>query len=151
MEPAWLSIAYQELRKGVREVEGAAHNPRIIQYHTQTTFQATSDEVAWCSAFACFCMEQARVAHPRSARARDWLRWGVGVSVVHPPIGAVVVLKRGGPGQPGPEVLEAPGHVGLFWGHGAPGEIILLGGNQGNAVSLDKFSVHHILGVRWPS
>jgi len=148
MEPTWLRLAYEEMRRGVKEIPGPGHEARIVLYHGATHLKATSDEVPWCSAFACWAVEHANVASPGSARARDWLDWGVGVSVVHPPIGAVVVLSRG-PGQPGPEVRDAPGHVGFFWGHGEPGRLILLGGNQGDAVSLGNFPVHRILGVRW--
>jgi len=149
MEPTWLRLAYQELRRGVKEVPGEQHAQRILEYHASTSLQATADEVPWCSAFVCWAMERAGLASPGSARARDWLDWGVCVSVVHPPIGSVIVLARGGPGQPGPEVREAPGHVGFFWSHGAPGSLILLGGNQGDAVSLGSFPVHRMLGVRW--
>ncbi len=149
MEPVWLRVAYEELRRGVRELPGADHEPRILRYHATTTLAATEDEVFWCASFVGWCLDQAGVRGTRSARARSYLRWGVGVSAVHPPVGAIVVLKRGGPGQPGPEVIEAPGHVGFFWCHGPPGEIVVLGGNQGNAVSLSRYSVHRLLGVRW--
>jgi len=149
MEPTWLRLAYQEMRRGVREIPGASHEARIVEYHSTTRLKATTDEVPWCSAFACWAMERSSVRHPGSARARDWLDWGVGVSVVHPPIGAVIVLSRGGAGQPGPEVRDAQGHVGFFWSHGEPGRLVLLGGNQGDSVSLGSFPVHRMLGVRW--
>lgn len=149
MEPRWLAIAYEEMRRGVKELPGASHEERILLYHGATHLRATADEVPWCSAFACWCMEHADVNSPSSARARDWLEWGVPVSSLHPPQGAVVVLKRGGHGQPGPEVQNAPGHVGFLWTLGEPGRIVLLGGNQGDSVSLGIFPTERILGVRW--
>lgn len=149
MEPRWLQIAYEEMRRGVRELDGALHNPRILEYHASTTLKATTDEVSWCAAFTGWCLDEAEVKGTRSAAARSYLRWGVGVSPVHIPVGAVVVLKRGGGDQPGPEVLEAPGHVGFFWCHSTPGHLVLLGGNQANEVGLATFPVHRILGVRW--
>jgi len=149
MGPRWLAIAYEEMRRGVKEISGPQHSERIQLYHGATSLQATADEVPWCSSFACWAMEHANVESPASARSRDWLDWGVGVSPVHPPIGAVIVLSRGGPGQPGPEVRDAPGHVGFFFSHGEPGRLVLLGGNQGDSVSLGNFPVHRLLGVRW--
>jgi hypothetical protein len=63
----------------------------------------------------------------------------------------VIVLARGGQGvlESGPNVREAPGHVGFFLGHGEPGRLLLIGGNQNDAVSPGSFSVHRMLGVRW--
>jgi len=150
MWPEWLSVAYQELRRGVREVPGPAHNPRILEYHQATTLKATTDEVPWCAAFVGWALSEAHVKPTGSAAARSYLTWGVGVSPVHPPLGAVMVLKRGGASQPGPEVLDAQGHAGFFFGHGQPGEFLLLSGNTGDALTLEKFSVHRLLGVRWP-
>ena len=150
MEPLWLRLAYEEMRRGVREVPGSTSNPRVLQYHNSTTLKATDDAVAWCAAFVGWCLEQAGVTHTRSARARSYLAWGAKVSVVHPPIGAVVILARGSGRQPGPETLDAQGHVGFFFGHGPPGELYLLGGNQSNAVCLERYSIHRVLGIRWP-
>lgn len=150
MEPRWLEVAYQEMRRGVREVPGGLHNDRILEYHASTTLKATTDEVPWCAAFVGWCLEEAEVRSTRSASARSYLAWGVPVSAVHIPVGAVVVIKRGGPNQPGPEVVAAQGHVGFFWGHGTPGHIVLLGGNQSNEVGLATYPVSRMLGVRWP-
>ena len=149
MWPDWLQVAYNELRHGVKEVAGPQSNPRIVSFHSRTTLKATDDDVSWCSAFVCWCMEEAGVKHTHSARARSWLEWGVAVSPVHPPLGAVLIFARGPDPQPGPEVLDAQGHVGLFFGHAEPGSLIVLGGNQSDAVTVAKFSVHKLLGVRW--
>ena len=149
MEPAWLRAAYIELRHGVREVPGAEANARIIEYHRSTSLKATSDEVAWCAAFVGWALHKAGTVATGSAAARSYIGWGVGVSLRHPPIGAMVVLARGEGPQPGPEVRDAQGHVGFFWSHGGPGELVVLGGNQGDRVSLATYPVHRLLGVRW--
>jgi len=151
VEPRWLAVAYQELRLGVREIPGPQHTGRILEYHAATTLKATTDEVPWCASFVGWCLRQADVKPSGSAAARSYLDWGVGVSVVNPPIGAVVVLKRGGAGQPGPEVRDAQGHVSFFWGHGEPGQLVCLGGNQGDKVSLACYPVGRLLGIRWPT
>lgn len=133
-EPLWLQIARREY--GQAELRGA-ENPRIILYHSVTTLKAKEDEVPWCSAFACYCMEDAEIISPRSARARDWLNWGKKPLFMRP--GAVVILSRG----------VDSGHVGFFL-RNEGSKVVLLGGNQGDKVCEMAFEKASILGVRWP-
>jgi len=63
----------------------------------------------------------------------------------------LVVLKRGGPGQPGKTNTSAQGHVGWFagrWVTGNHDNVLVLGGNQGNAVTVGKYPAERILDVR---
>jgi uncharacterized protein (TIGR02594 family) len=147
MTPGWLSAAEVEL--GTTEIAGPVdHNPRILQYFKATTYHAMADEVPWCAAFVCWCLEAAGVASTKSARARDFLRWGVAIGDPAPE-GAIVVLRRGsGKGSAGPEVIEAPGHVGFaLWSD--DDHVRLLGGNQGNRVSVQAYPRDRVLGFRW--
>jgi len=147
--PPWLLVAQEELRRGVKEFPGEADNPRIIEYHDATNGGFTDDEVPWCSSFVNWSMEQCNVSRTVSARARSWLGWGCSIS--HPPIGAVTILQRGGGVQPGPEVIKAPGHVGFYVGLADDENLLLLGGNQGNAVNVRAYPLARVLGYRWPS
>jgi uncharacterized protein (TIGR02594 family) len=131
----WMDFAWPEL--GVRETPGPGNNPRVLTYHKSTTLLASSDEVAWCSAFACWCVENAGVKSTDSAAARSWLSWGVSCGDRY---GAVAVLSRG--------TNVAQGHVGFFL-HRAAGRIWLLGGNQGDAVSVASFDAIRLLDLRW--
>jgi hypothetical protein len=54
---------------------------------------------------------------------------------------------RGTGKQPGPDVTAAPGHVGLFAGLEGT-HVLVLGGNQSNGVSVARFPVARVLGVR---
>ena len=57
------------------------------------------------------------------------------------------MLSRGVGAQPGPDVIAAPGHVGFFAGlDGA--HVLLLAGNQGDAVTVAPFDRTRVLGVR---
>jgi len=149
--PAWLDRGYAELRRGVAEMPGGDHNERILQYHATTSLKATEDETPWCSSFVNWCVEHSGYTGTSSARARSWLFWGRDIPT--PREGCIVVMQRGAGAQPGPSVLEAPGHVGIFVGYSVEpgrGGLILLGGNQGNRVSLRSYSVGRVLGLRWP-
>jgi hypothetical protein len=59
----------------------------------------------------------------------------------------VIIIKRGQGEQPGPEVIDAAGHVGFFGGFNKD-QVLILGGNQGNSVSLASFPDDQILGIR---
>jgi uncharacterized protein (TIGR02594 family) len=144
-EPPWLSIARGEL--GVHETPGPAATERVLEYHAATTLRASSDEVPWCSAFACWCMERAGFRSTRSASARSWLTWRYPLAELRP--GCVVVLSRG-------DASLGQGHVGFFAGYSrlfvmGPRRLLLLGGNQGNAVSLAPYPQTRVIGMRWPT
>lgn len=138
MTKDWMHYALMEFDE--TEIAGDADNPKIITYHAHTDLKAVDDETAWCSAFANFCMDGANIQGTRKANARSWLTWG---RDVEPQYGAVTVLFRGDPNG-------WTGHVGFLvrfdkdW-------VWLLGGNQGNRVSIAKFPRERVLGFRLPN
>lgn len=106
------------------------------------------DEIAWCSAFVNGIAWDLRLPRSKSAAARSWLAVGEVIDPETAIVGFdVVVLRRGTGPQPGPEVPQAPGHVGFFAGL-EPSRILVLGGNQGNGISVDSFARDRVLGVR---
>lgn len=137
----WLEIAEQYL--GQHEIPGPQANQFIINClfdHTDVDRgMAQSDETAWCSAFACRCMEEAGIPSPHSAWARSWLDWG------REPTeeefnGAVCILSRG----------ENSGHVGFLVDYD-DNRVCLLGGNQGDRVCKAWFPASRVLGYRVPA
>ena len=146
-----MTWAYAEYKAGVREVAGPSANPRIIAYFRACgTTWIRDDETPWCAAGVGAGLVESGISVPLlPLRARSYLGWGVSLDKRFPAFGAVAVLSRGTGAQPGPEVLDAPGHVGLVVAIG-PGEIVLLGGNQGDAWSIKAYSTGSLLGLRWP-
>jgi uncharacterized protein (TIGR02594 family) len=145
--PPWLQVAMGEI--GIKEYPGPADNPRIQQYHQETSLASSDDETSWCSSFVNWCMETAGVEGTSSAAARSWLRWGRPVEhycttprAVLQRLGAVVVLRRGR------ETWQ--GHV-TFLLEQEGDRLICLGGNQGNAVKVSSYSAADLLGMRWPA
>lgn len=144
--PPWLPVAEREAREGVHELAGDDHSLRVLQYHQVTTLRATTDEVPWCAAFVCWVLSQAGVHHTSSAAARSYLGWGRELEPwAH---GAVVVLATSDD-APGRHVERAPGHVGFLIGMPTPSEVLVLGGNQSNAVNVRPYLRRRVLGVRW--
>lgn len=139
---------------GMREVPGSGHNPMILAMLKLRGEEASfdgwpeSDEVPWCSGFVGFCCWILNVPGSKSLRARSWLLVGRPIGLEEARAGGdVVVFKRGGGSQPGPEVIEAPGHVAFFAGLEA-GDVLVLGGNQSDSVSIARYPRDRVLGVR---
>jgi len=107
------------------------------------------DEVPWCSAFASFVALLLGLPRSRSLAARSWLAVGNNVPLEKAEVheNDVVVLARGVGAQPGPAILDAPGHVGFFVSLQEK-TVTICGGNQSNAVTLASFSRVQVLGVR---
>lgn len=137
----WLDVAVRELVAGVQELPGDQHNQRILAYHQATALQATADEVPWCASFVGWCLAQAWCLGTRNAMARSYSSWGV-QSPIRP--GAIAVFWRGNPtGQ--------SGHVGFVLGADTSRDLLyVLGGNQGNRVSVASFQAKRLIGLRWP-
>jgi uncharacterized protein (TIGR02594 family) len=136
----WLTVAKRELSLDVREIIGSGHNPRIVAYHATTSLSAADDETPWCSSFINFCMEESGIKGTDSALARSWTAWGRGLA--DPLAGCVAVLSC-------PARGAGAGHVGLFMGE-KDDKIHLLGGNQGNRVSIAPFEQARVIAYRWP-
>ncbi len=141
---------------GTREVPGSGDNPHVLAMLRLDAKWPSHDEVPWCSAFTNYVTWLLRLPRSKSLRARSWLEVGYAVENTDARPGFdVVVLQRGGGGQPGPDVLDAPGHVGFFagWdipdpGTGGNDQILVLGGNQGNTVSVRPYPRTRLLGIR---
>lgn len=135
---------------GVKEIPGVADHPLIRWWHSLCQMGTeTHDEVAWCSAFANGMVWPFEgLPRSRSARARSWLLVGSPVPIeLAEPGFDVCIFKRGPEPQPGPEVIEATGHV-AFFRKLLPGAVEVVGGNQGDTVSIAAFPLSHLLDVR---
>lgn len=134
---------------GTEEVEGQDSNAAIVAMLREIAPWASGDEVPWCAAFVAHVARLLGLPRSKSLRARSWLAIGRPVALTEAEVHGedVVILKRGRGKQPGPEVIDAPGHVGFFAGH-TPGEVHVLGGNQSDAVTVQRYPSADVLGVR---
>lgn len=133
LAPPWFIVARKEM--GIKEYVNGS-NPRIVEYHSSTNLKATNDETPWCAAFVCWCLEKSGYVSPKTAWARSFLNWGQKIDTAR--YGCIVVFKRG-----------SGGHVGFYVSE-YPGYILVLGGNQSNAVNVMPYKKSDVLGYRWP-
>ncbi len=132
-------IAREELALGVQEVPGKADNPRIVAYHASTNGGPAPDELAWCSSFVNWCVRQSGLQGTNNKWAMSWHDDGWGTDVTQTPQeGDIVVFRRDGAAEPG-------GHVGFFVADAGAG-VLVLGGNQGNRVSIAAYPKNGVLG-----
>ena len=133
----WVDIAKAEL--GTKEIHGAKHNKRVLQYHAVSGGFST-DEVPWCGSFINFVMLKAGYKGPKApARAKSWLNFGK--SSVSPFYGSIAVKSRKG-----------GGHVCIVLGTDTSGKYLYcLGGNQHDEVNVSKYKKSVFLDFRVPS
>jgi uncharacterized protein (TIGR02594 family) len=142
-ELSW--VAAGRAKEGTQEIKGAKHSPIILSM-LEVAFKATNqkqwindDETAWCGTFIAYCMAKANLElHVPKAfyRAKDWA--SVGTSLNKPAYGCIVVFNRDG-----------GGHVGIVVGKDKHGNLMVLGGNQSNAVNIKPFSTSRVIAYRW--
>ena len=135
-DPQWLAIARPLV--GLEEIPGPQHAPEILgMWRAIKRSGIQSDEVPWCAAFVGACLERAGIRSSRFESAASYLTWGVRLS--DPVHGCVVVFSRDG-----------GGHVGFVVGQDEQGRLLVLGGNQGDRVSVKAFDRARVTGYRWP-
>ncbi len=146
MKTAWVTIAESHL--GKREIPGPKSNGwlrdmwmglRGGKWFWDAVGYGDDSRLPWCGAFVAMCVESAGFAYAKNyASAKDWLNWG---EVLNDPAeGCIVVFTR-----------EGGGHVGFVVGRDLRGRLLVLGGNQGDAVSVAPFEFSRVAGYRWPT
>lgn len=147
-ELRWVAKARSYL--GLKEVVGTKHNPTVVNMWN-LGFNATgqsnrlkeavwqNDETPWCGAFCAAVLAQSNLSRhiPKSfPLARSWS--SAGTKLTKPAYGCIAVFSRNG-----------GGHVGFVVGKDKDGNLMVLGGNQSNQVSIAAFSPSRALAYRW--
>ncbi len=123
---------------GQKEHAGRASNPVIEAHFARAGFPGLTDETPWCAAFVGSILAECGLKPSGSLMARSYLTYGRKVSQQDAQIGDIGVIARGKPPQ---------GHV--FFIAGFEGSNVLaLGGNQGDEVSIHKIPMASLIGIR---
>ena len=126
---SWMTTAFDEV--GQAEVSGSKANPKILEYFKAAKFWGEDDsggKNAWCASFVAWVMkENGYVAVENAFRAKAWSNFGKKIAA--PIYGAIGIKSR-----------QGGGHVAFVVGQSNDGQhLFMLGGNQGDMVSIKKY------------
>lgn len=136
-ELPWIAEARKFI--GLKEVPGPMSNPTILGWLRKLKAWWANDSDAWCGTFAAQCLQACSLPYPKDwYRAKAYL--DMPVKLTKPAYGCIVVFGR-----------EGGGHVGFVVGKDQYGNLMVLGGNQGDMVCIKPFPTHRVLGYFWPN
>ena len=136
--PPWITEGLKHL--GTREVPGSTTQPVIRKWLIELGAWWRDDETPWCGVFVGHCVNAAGLSIPKDFyRAKAWAGYAPLKVIPRPAYGCVVVFGRTG-----------GGHVGFVLGEDRQGNLMVLGGNQGDQVSIRPFARSRVLAYVWP-
>ncbi|BBD98056.1 TIGR02594 family protein [Sphingobium amiense] len=144
-DPAWLLAARALL--GTREAAGSANNSTILGWAKVLGVKVlgiiyNADSVPWCGLFVAHCLRAGGVdlgGMKVGVRAKAWATWGSALAADRLAPGAILVFER-----------EGGGHVAFYVGEDAT-HYHVLGGNQGDAVTIMRLAKTRCVARRWPT
>ncbi len=139
----WMEVAYREASERwhwgqVREGAGG------INYHLETGVNKRTmvgDSNAWCASFINYCLKCACYPITNNANSQYFAKSNKFVKIDSPVYGAIVVLHV--------PHTEKSGHVTFVYCKTKDGEICVLGGNQGNSVTINPMNRVYIEGLHY--
>lgn len=143
----WIIIAMSFLNLK-ENTSKTAHNPTILNwlgkmgsFNGEAKSWWKNDEEAWCGLFVGYCLGTAgRYVVKEWYRAKEWADESRMRKLSRPAYGAIAVFK-----------LSGGYHVGFIVGKTKEGKLVILGGNQGNRVSIAAFDNANLVGIYWPA
>ncbi len=140
--PLWLEAGIKLL--GVREVVGAKDNKEIINWAKEEGGNIekdyTHDSIPWCALFANHILTKVGLKGTGTLWALDFAGKWPAIRLNGPAVGAFAPMKRDG-----------GGHIMVIVGKDQLGNIMGLGGNQSDAVTIAPFAVSRLnQGFWWP-
>lgn len=146
IELPWIAEARNYV--GIREnTSKGEHSPLILSmlermghFSDESPAWWKDDETPWCGLFVGFCL-----GITGRYVVREWYRAGAWQSyhmtkLDQPAYGCIATFTRNG-----------GGHVGFVVGTDEHDHVMILGGNQSNAVNVLPFPVSRLVGCYWPS
>ena len=138
-EAPWMAVAFEEgdtrWKWGrVKEGDGG------INYHKKTGINMSSmvgDSNPWCASFVNYCLKESGYSTSGSASSQSFSKNKSFIKVSQPIYGAIVVLRKKGSWK---------GHVAFIYCLFEDGEIGVLGGNQGDSVTINPLYQVYING-----
>jgi uncharacterized protein (TIGR02594 family) len=129
---------------GITETAGPVNNPLILGWGRALRINYGNDEIPWCGLFVAHCIGSQLPAEPLPVNplgARNWGRAGVACAVPQP--GAIMVFWR-------KSLASGLGHVAFYIGEDT-NAFHVIGGNQGDRVSVTRMPRGRFVTARWPA
>lgn len=141
-QPLWLQAGIKML--GTKETPGVKDNRTIIDWAKEEggdiAAEYTHDSIPWCALFANHCLTKAGLKGTQSLWALDFAGKWPSVKLIGPAVGAFAPMLRNG-----------GGHIIQVVGKDQRGNIMGLGGNQSDQVSIVPFPMSRLnKGFWWP-
>lgn len=142
-QPLWLQAGIKMI--GVHEGSGGKDNQVIIDWAKEEggdiATAYTHDSIPWCALFANHCLTKAGLKGTETLWALDFAGKWPSVKLLGPAVGAFAPMLRNG-----------GGHIIQVVGKDQHGNIMGLGGNQSDQVSIVPFAMSRLnKGFWWPS
>ena len=115
-------------------------NPLIVEFFRSTTTAANNDMIAWCAAFANWCIERCRLRGSRSASSQSFLDSHSFKQTSQPIVGDLAIFSCY---ESSGKALGF-GHVGFVHALPADDAVDVLGGNQSSDGHFSIISVKNI-------
>lgn len=128
---------------GTLETPGTADNPAILGWAKEVGLDHTysDDSIPWCGLFCAVVAKRAGKVPPVNPLwALNWAKFGI--ASPQPGLGDVLVMKR-------KTATGTAGHVTIYCGEDAL-SFHGIGGNQSDAVTIDRFLRSRIVAIRRP-
>lgn len=140
--PLWLEAGIKLIN--VKEAPGAANNPQILEWAKaeggSIARDYNRDSIAWCALFANHILTKVGLKGTETLWALDFAGSWPAVKLSGPAVGAFAPMKRSG-----------GGHIICIVGRDQHGNVMGLGGNQSDKVSILPFPQSRLdQGFWWP-
>lgn len=122
---------------GEKEIYGSKDNPFIMDLYPDGNYPQQHDEVPWCACLANAALKRTGFKGTNSAAAKSFDGYGTKCELKY---GAVVTLRHKSGGR----------HVTFFVRLDSNGNMVCLGGNQGNALKESTFPRSELVWCGWP-
>ncbi|HFS5791131.1 TPA: LysM peptidoglycan-binding domain-containing protein [Citrobacter werkmanii] len=137
-DASWMEVAFREASERWRwgQVKEGAGG---INYHSETGINKgtmVGDNNAWCASFVNYCLKCACYPISINANSQYFSESKKFIKIDSPVYGAIVVFHV--------PHTERKGHVTLVYCKTKDGEICVLGGNQGNSVTINPMNKVYI-------
>lgn len=142
--PPWMEIALAEAKKAKFIKETLSPTSEMAnKYHTYVGLPKATGSTAWCSSFVSWCLNEVGQKNAKSAGSQSVL-WNEGklFKRIEEPVYGCIVLMTNYVKSTGKS--NSHGHVTFLYGVDSNGDLICLGGNQGDRLKYSRYYTNKV-------